>query len=415
MVEESLCLQLIAELEQVRQQVRARELCLQLPPGQVGEVAQDESGQLPDLLKWLRSTWAEAPAELLSRVPPITSGFTAEGLPFNRHVRRSVAKATRVVLHLFSGATKGHEFGGMPKGVYILNVDVRKGGNLLRDDVLCYLLSLAKSKKLSAIVGGPPCPTFSVLRDRAELSSEAGGDHGPRRLRAREGASRFALPDLTDQERKQAQEHNLLILRMMALYWVADQHSPGEVMFGLEHPADPCTYRRGTVAEGREGIRDRDQAQELRDPSAPPSLWVWPEIREMIQSGKFWLAEFHQSDFGHEKTKPTSLLVNSWSLYAQLHRHKNTYGKPEDKTLSLEERISRSRTWGKWAPKLVSIIGMAIREWLTQAPEQRQAKQQHDMAVVRGLLHGMSRSSSIIVKPTMQCSEGIARCVWKRP
>ena len=80
---------------------------------------------------------------------------------------------------------------------------------------------------------------------RSEFSNETGGDQVPRRLRAREGAGRFALPDLTDQERKQAQEHNLLIFRMMALYWVADQHSPGEVMFGLEHPADPCTYGRG--------------------------------------------------------------------------------------------------------------------------------------------------------------------------
>ena len=56
------------------------------------------------------------------------------------------------MLHLYSGATKAKDFGVMPSGVYVLNVDLGTGGNMLRDDVFSYLLWVAKSGRLRAIM-----------------------------------------------------------------------------------------------------------------------------------------------------------------------------------------------------------------------------------------------------------------------
>ena len=106
---------------------------LQLPSEQAGEESQDQSGQLQDLLKGLTSTWAEAPAELLSRF--LRSLRALQLKVCHSTVMFDPCRAASVL-----GATKGHEVGEMPKRVYILNVDVRKGGDLLWG--LRYLLPL---------------------------------------------------------------------------------------------------------------------------------------------------------------------------------------------------------------------------------------------------------------------------------
>ena len=82
-------------------------------------------------------------------------------LPFNRHKRRRLARAKGVVVHLFSGKQKWH----FPsRDVEVLELDLKKGGDLHNSSVWKYLLHLAAEGKVVAVVGGPPCRTVSRLR-----------------------------------------------------------------------------------------------------------------------------------------------------------------------------------------------------------------------------------------------------------
>ena len=81
-------------------------------------------------------------------------------------MRRAVSKADKVIIHLFSGKTKAHDFGNIPGSVYILSIDLEHGADILVDGMYQYLLDLCASGKVIAVVGGPPRATFSILRER---------------------------------------------------------------------------------------------------------------------------------------------------------------------------------------------------------------------------------------------------------
>lgn len=81
--------------------------------------------------------------------------------------------------------------------------------NLLKSEVYSYLLDIADSGRLRALLGGPPCRTMSRLRFRQP---------GPPPLREREGPFRFGLPHLDPVLKKQVEDDTILWLRQMYLH-----------------------------------------------------------------------------------------------------------------------------------------------------------------------------------------------------
>ena len=69
-------------------------------------------------------------------------------------------------------------------------VTVDQAEDIMADDTYAALLDLALTGKVKMVFGGPPCRTFSVLRN---LATE---DQGPRPLRDREGDGRWGREDL---------------------------------------------------------------------------------------------------------------------------------------------------------------------------------------------------------------------------
>ena len=379
MVSEALCLELIGELEDKRRQVHMRQVFLRaLQSGcSSGSGGWTQEGER---LAWLKGLSSEAPHGLLARVPPLQVAYSGYTLPFNRKIRRAVERAKKLVIHLYSGQTKSKEFGNLGEDTYVLSVDLCQGANLLDDALMSYLLDLAVSGKVFAIVGGPPCPTFSALRDRA---SE---DDGPRRVRGRHGSDRFGLPDLSVSERAVVDEHTVLIFRMLLLYREADRANPEQVMFGLEHPEDPVMYRKLQPPQSPEKSAPSDP---LRLIDEPPSLWQWPELQSFQHQYGLKLARFDQGKMGHAKVKPTCFLTSSWKLWTKLHLDKCSREEvqlrrglvPE----ALQDRLVQSKLWAKWAPGLVAAIGQALRAWIGGSPEDRSSEEEGEKVILKKL------------------------------
>ena len=132
--------------------------------------------------------------------------------------------------------------------VITLDISTNAAENLHNATIWSYLWDLASRNKLLAILGGPPCRSFSRLRHQRP---------GPRPLRAR-GPQRWSLPNLNQWELQTVTDDSALILKMLGLFdravEVAQPHE--ERAFLMEHPADPQDY-----------LGD--------DASMMPSVWEW--------------------------------------------------------------------------------------------------------------------------------------------
>ena len=297
--------------------------------------------------------------ELLAAVPSSKRGeVKGEDLPFNRRVRRRVQKAQGVVLHLFSGQTSARELGHLPNGVYVLSVDVNKGADLLGRALFRYLCQLCNSGKVWAVIGGPPCGTYSVCREMGHW------DQGPRHIRARVGPERYGKEGLAAAEQQQLWEANLLYMRFLYLYRLATVATDGNVLCVLEGPQDPATYRK--------------------DCPDAASFFASPEVNRLKESENMLIADFQQSGLGHEACRPTSVLTNSWCLYKQLH---GVQGNASSIKLSgdLPARMAQAKTWSKWAPGLCSAVGRAIEQWLGSSQEERWNEREADHRTIRAL------------------------------
>ena len=193
-ISEELAMELIQEIE--RSMVRERARLAFLAGEEVGlEVSAQEANHLEELKDLL----PQVPHHLLERLLP-KKGWTGEGLPWNRHERRRIRKAREVVIHLFSGDSKQFwqkELEAESRVVLCVDTVINPAMNLLRDDVFAYLLDIADSGTLCALLGGPPCRTMSRLRYRQP---------GPPPLREREGPHRFGLPQLDRYLQKQVED-----------------------------------------------------------------------------------------------------------------------------------------------------------------------------------------------------------------
>ena len=127
-------------------------------------------GKVSDAVKdWWNKRYPEVPDKVLDfmvgqEAPP----QDGSGLPWNRRFRKRVERAKAVVIHLFSGSEEDSKLWGKgwPPHVEVITVDIRQNSamDLHLKDVWGYLCHVARTKRILAIIGGPPCRTVSRLR-----------------------------------------------------------------------------------------------------------------------------------------------------------------------------------------------------------------------------------------------------------
>ena len=138
---------------------------------------------------------------------------------------------------------------GTPSSCQFAALGVSVGLDCLRDpkwDMLPQgkafpaLLRLALKGWLKMVMGGPNCRTRSVLRHRPLGEKE----WGPRPLRSWHEDQEWGRKDLTEKERQRVEEDDILMLRMIMLFVVAEEvrkvngvKTPTQ--FAIEQPAVP--------------------------------------------------------------------------------------------------------------------------------------------------------------------------------
>ena len=287
-VTEELGRELIMEIERSMVKERAR-LALLTGEESGEDLEADEAAHLQEL----RELFPEVPLRPLVRILPKT-GWTGESLPWNRHERRRVRKAKEVVVHLFSGDTKAYwqrELEAEGRAVLCVDTVIHPGMNLLKNDVFAYLLGIADSGTLRALLGGPPCRTMSRLRYRQP---------GPPPLREREGPG---LPNLDPVLKQQVEDDTLLWLRQVYLHHRASKAvKPQKVITALEQPDDPEAY----LGEDKKGIGQEETRVEH---PRYPTYWSWPEWHR-VNMWDLFEVRFDQGPMGHARRKPTRLGTN---------------------------------------------------------------------------------------------------------
>ena len=296
-----------------------------------------------DVEEWWRKYFPQVPDEVLQRMKgqgKHWSECSGPPLPWNRRRRRQIEASKGVILHLFSGGAvmskKWEELRKNGYEVITLDISTNAAENLHNATIWSYLWDLASRNRLLAILGGPPCRSFSRLRHQRP---------GPRPLRAR-GPQRWALalPDLNQWELQTVTDDSALILKMLGLFdrAVEAARPHEERAFLIEHPADPQDY-----------LGD--------DASMMPSVWEWEEIREFARRHQLNVVKFDQGRTGHSRRKPTTLMT---SLCALNELDGLSGGGHESLQPDLPDRLRQTATWAEWSPGLVQVIKLALRGFL---------------------------------------------------
>ena len=295
------------------------------------------SGKVSDSVsQWWHQRFPEVPQRIVDHMVGQDHGLPKGGeLPWNRRTRKRIAGARGLIIHLFSG---NHEASkkwtqGWPEGVEVLTVDVASNPqqDLNKAPIWAYLVHLVKTQRILGIVGGPPCRTTSRLRNIRP---------GPPPLRGRSGF-RFGLDDLSARDQLLADLDASLMLKMLALLHLAEEHrcpTAPRVGFGMESPEDPA------AVFGEEDA---------------PSFWAWREVEDTKRQFGLTSVSFDQGEYGHVQRKPTTLLTNL-PLMSQLHGARCQTKKGEQLSNHLPERFSQTASWSSWAPGLKQAIRVSL-------------------------------------------------------
>ena len=265
-------------------------------------------------------------------------------LPWNRRKRRRLERAKQIALHLFSGPDSKYWEKAIQQGsVEMLCIDLQAevSADLHDDHIYRYLLSLAASGKVKAIIGGPPCRTVSALRYQE--------DGGPGILRTEEYP--YGLPTwaLVTGDR-------VLLFRTLALYMLREDvrhEQEPQTALAVEQPEDPAHYR--PVAEVQE--------------KGFMSIWRTQEWQAFADAYDITLLHFDQGPMGHVKRKPTTLAAELRDVQA-LDGIRGPpsgveAGDQQDRNrMSMQERCDNSKTWASWASGLKGALVLALQEHL---------------------------------------------------
>ena len=279
---------------------------------------------------WLHQTFPEAPTWLISSIP-VVAEVDGERVPWNRHERKKWKRASALAVHLFCGKDRS-TWKSRAEAAHVVTVD--QAEDVMADATYSALLELALSGKLRMVFGGPPCRTFSALRNRVMNLGE-----GPQPLRDREGDGRWGRDGLTEWE------------TWRVATATARANGESDPDFLLEHPEDP-----------KLSLRESGWA----------SLWEFPEVKFLREEMKWFWWEFDQGPLGHPRRKPTRVL-------ASMHCPRELRDVRGPSAVSEEECDHdgdgfRSATWAAWAPGLKQVIKRMVESSLAGATLERVMK-----------------------------------------
>ena len=279
-----------------------------------------------DILKWFRSKVPSIPARLL---PDLAVPATTKG-PWPRRMRRKWLMSDHVIVHLFAGKTRG-KFQGHPWPV--IEVDVEE--DLHHPHTFGFLLGLAVQGRLAALVGGPPCKTYTAAR-RNDV-----GPNGPVPLRG-VGEASYGLSTLSACEQVCVDRDTLLYLKFLLLACVGRQARLDLSMSWcsvLEFPEDPIkVFGSPQDGQGR----------------SYPSWWRTPAWTEFAKVEPVTELSLDQGPLGHTRRKPTTLAVQAVGWALQPVRGPGLG--PSDPSSSSAGFLGQSAQWAQWAPGLVDAI-----------------------------------------------------------
>ena len=288
----------------------------------------------------LKSLFPELPDEILMRVVPdmsqLHAGFDGHRLPWNRRKRRRLERAKKLVIHVFSGPDSKYWEKVLNQDdmeVVCIDLQAEIPADLHDDQTYMYLLAMAASGRVKAIVGGPPCRTVSALRYQ--------DDGGPGVLRTEEHP--YGLPSLSSADLEVVRNDSVLLFRMLALYVLCeDVRLPAEpqTALAIEQPEDPARYRPAEEVKAKRFM----------------SIWRTKEWNDFAARYQVRLLHFDQGPMGHIKRKPTTLAV----VLKELHVLNEVRGPPsgvapevqhhDRRELTMQQRCDESKQWAAWAP-----------------------------------------------------------------
>ena len=260
---------------------------------------------------------------------------------WNRHYRRRLLNSDSWIIHVFSGKGSNSAFKSLNVGnSVVIEIDILSSSYLnVENQALWDVLTWGSMNgKISAVVGGPPCKTFSRLRHRQP---------GPPPVRTREFP--FGWNGQSGPERQEMIRDTRLSCRMI---WVHSMAVAGrvacsgskcsmdpEVAFLLEQPADPQDYM--------------DQC----DPTfnEVSSFWATSLWHLYSQEAGLIKVTFNQGAMGHVSPKPTSLGTNLMELSA-LEGMREKSPPPPYK--------GPSHVLAEWSPGMSWAIAFAVQRWL---------------------------------------------------
>ena len=288
-------------------------------------------------LKWLAQKFPSLPPDILARIP-VAASYDPAKVAWNRRQRRTWLRSKAVALHLFSGPQK--KFWELPRqNAHCICVDIQE--NLLDDQTYAFLESLALSGQLCAVLGGPPCKTFSLSRYMPPGL--------PRPVRGRTASTQWGFDYITPSEREAILTDGVLMFRMVWLYLIAEAAASEldrpRPFFGMEHPKDPETW----ASPADLGFKP--------PPEGFASCWALDAIRDLAEQHNLFFWHLDQGPLGHERRKPTTILSSiPPPPDAQVSGPGQGVKVPE---VQLEGSWPSSQ-WAAWAPGLKAILKREI-------------------------------------------------------
>lgn len=256
----------------------------------------------------------------------------------------------RYILHLFAGRRRRGDFqfyvGSLQHlhgdfQIYVLSVDIvidARWGDLSNEDTCSFWIKAIHDKQIVALLGGPPCETWSRARGKPLTSLVSKGRSCPRVIRTLEET--WGLHSLSLRELAQIKIGNVLmgfqLLAMTAL------SCAGGVAV-LEHPAEPPE-------------------------AGAASIWRTPVMQLLLQLPDFVQLTLSQGLWGAQAAKPTTLAVlNAPDLCAVLHSNRITKELP--KNVSIGHDASGSWATSKlkeYPPGLCQALAIGILQAIRQ-------------------------------------------------
>ena len=359
-VTESLCLQLIGELEQCRAQKIRRALNLRaLKLGSPCEESDQPCawGSESDVLRALREICPEESEGILARAVPNQCGEYPVGasvfLGLNRRARKAIQHAKHVVLNLCPGKPKVSWQKMFGAHTVVLTIATSRNPGVFDERTFSWLATLCASGKVAAVVGSQS-RVVSDCRGKSESSVDA----------------------------EVAQETQLIqVLRTLVLHRIAENNRAGGSVLVLEGSSRAKFWDRLHLP-----LWSRN---ELSVQSEPQNLG---EL-----GGQWYRAEFELATVGMVMPRKSALLTNSWDLFTLTHARDGEAGfrgfwQPHGCQAfgglgGPHEGPSCEHTpqSADWPDELVNIVTRTLRRWISEKEEKREERQRDERVTLSAL------------------------------